>query len=199
MRLPRRLSAGLILLALALLVAMALAACGGASGDTGVASANSGTGQPSASPSSTTSAAEQVRKYAQCLRDHGIDVSDPDTGAGGGGLKVESRDPAKMDAAQKACQKYAPGSGGANSRPDPQALARARRFSQCMRDHGVPDFPDPDPNGGGIRVSGTRGSDLTPDNPTFKKAEQACQSLIGKGPTTRTDSGSGKSSQADTR
>jgi hypothetical protein len=46
-------------------------------------------------------------------------------------------------------------------------------FSACMRAHGIKDFPDP--NGGGIRLSGTPGSDLNPNNPQFQTAQAACQ------------------------
>jgi hypothetical protein len=37
-----------------------------------------------------------------------------------------------------------------------------------MREHGVPNFPDPDENGG-FALGG-----LDPDSPTMKAAEQAC-------------------------
>ncbi len=51
-------------------------------------------------------------------------------------------------------------------------------FSRCMRAHGVSDFPDPGSNGA-ISISG-RGSsgDLNPNNPTFERAQKACQSKL---------------------
>jgi hypothetical protein len=45
-----------------------------------------------------------------------------------------------------------------------------------MRAHGVPDFPDPGANGR-IAIQGGPGSDLDPQNPQFRAAQQACQSL----------------------
>ena len=48
-------------------------------------------------------------------------------------------------------------------------------YSECMRAHGVSDFPDPNSQGQ-IQLSGGPGSDLNPDNPTFKNAQNACQS-----------------------
>src|SRR4029078_11709767 len=54
-------------------------------------------------------------------------------------------------------------------------------FSECMRKHGVTNFPDPDSQGriliqGGRNRSGqTLGLDAT--SPTFRKAQQACQKL----------------------
>ena len=53
-----------------------------------------------------------------------------------------------------------------------QALA----YSQCMRAHGILDFPDPDGNGG-LRLQARPGSDLDPNSSRFKAAEQACKSL----------------------
>jgi hypothetical protein len=68
--------------------------------------------------------------------------------------------------------------------PTAQQLAQGRKFSQCMRAHGVTDFPDPQSagsgNGGGIsiQVSGGGGSDLDPNNPTFTAAQKACRALM---------------------
>ena len=46
-------------------------------------------------------------------------------------------------------------------------------FSACMRAHGLKDFPDP--SNGGLQIQSSPGSDLNPSNPTFQKAQQACQ------------------------
>ncbi len=54
----------------------------------------------------------------------------------------------------------------------------------CMRSHGVSDFPDPTPSqGGGVafQITGGPGSDLNHENPRFKAAGQACQSLLAGG------------------
>ena len=48
-------------------------------------------------------------------------------------------------------------------------------YSECMRSHGVPDFPDPVGNSLQIRVS--PGSDLDPTSPLMQTAQKACQSL----------------------
>ena len=57
--------------------------------------------------------------------------------------------------------------------------AAALAFSQCMRAHGVADFPDPNANGQ-TEISGGPNSDLNPNNPTFQKAQNACQSKLPK-------------------
>jgi hypothetical protein len=50
-------------------------------------------------------------------------------------------------------------------------------YSQCMREHGLSDFPDPQP-GGGIAIQVKPGSDLDPNDPQFKTADDACRSLL---------------------
>jgi hypothetical protein len=51
-------------------------------------------------------------------------------------------------------------------------------YSQCMRAHGVTDFPDPG-NGGGIHLS----SGINPFSPAFKAAQTECHKLLpGGGP-----------------
>jgi hypothetical protein len=51
-------------------------------------------------------------------------------------------------------------------------------FSECMRSHGVPNFPDPSP-GGGIQLS----SGMDPSSPAFTTARASCQKLMpGGGP-----------------
>ena len=57
----------------------------------------------------------------------------------------------------------------------PAQRAAQLAYAECMRAHGVSDFPDPDSQGR-IRIHGGQGSDLNPDNPTFKNAQKACQS-----------------------
>ena len=56
-------------------------------------------------------------------------------------------------------------------------------FSACMRSHGVPNFPEPQTTGSGVRLN------LTPaiaNSPKFKSAMKHCRSLLpngGVGPT----------------
>jgi hypothetical protein len=53
------------------------------------------------------------------------------------------------------------------------------KFAQCMRAHGVSNFPDPTP-GNGIDIAG---AGLNPRSPSFQSAQQACRKLLPtKGP-----------------
>jgi hypothetical protein len=68
------------------------------------------------------------------------------------------------------------GGGGGSTNTTSKAAARDAqvKFSQCMREHGVKNFPDPDANGG-ILVEAGPGTGLDPQSPTFKSAQQACK------------------------
>jgi hypothetical protein len=66
----------------------------------------------------------------------------------------------------------------ANGAPSSEADAMLA-YSQCMRDHGIKDFPDPDANGG-FSLSASPGSDLDPNNPTYQAADEACKALMPK-------------------
>jgi hypothetical protein len=50
------------------------------------------------------------------------------------------------------------------------------KYAQCMRAHGVPDFPDP--VDGGFDINNTNpNSDLDPRSPQFVAADTACKAL----------------------
>lgn len=53
----------------------------------------------------------------------------------------------------------------------------ALAYSQCMRAHGIADFPDPGSNGG-ISLHAGPGSDLDQNNPQYKAANSACARLL---------------------
>jgi hypothetical protein len=68
------------------------------------------------------------------------------------------------------------GGGGseASAASDP-----AVAYSECMRENGVPEFPDP--VDGQLQLQATPGSGLDPDSPEFKRAQEACQDLAPGG------------------
>lgn len=154
---------------LGLLLVLSVAGCGGPDGDDGVATAG-GTGSvtSSAKPDGRSDQ-ERGLKFAQCMRELGIDIPDPQDG------RVEIRlpegvDPQKAQAAMQQCKQYLP-NGGQPQKADPQVVEQQRKFAQCMRDNGVSNFPDPDENGG-LKIEG--GSGLSPDDPKMQAAQQVC-------------------------
>jgi hypothetical protein len=162
-------------LVLGLLLALAAAGCGGKGDDgDGVATAGGGSSSSasaSARPDPMTDEERQV-KFAQCMRDQGVNMPDPEIDGGRVRMRApDGADPAKVQAAMEKCKQYLP-NGGQPPRSDPQVMEQLRKFAQCMRDNGVPDFPDP--SDGGIRIQASAGSHMNPDDPTFKAAEEAC-------------------------
>jgi hypothetical protein len=127
--------------------------------------------------SNTNSAAVDAgRQYAQCLRDNGVpDFPDPDPDGGFSGLSHEKANDPKFQAAVEKCRALAPG-GQHENFGDPIFVAQVRAYSQCMRDNGVPNFPDPDPDG---RLRG-QGHEQQ-DDPKFQAAQEKCQAKLPGG------------------
>jgi hypothetical protein len=128
----------------------------------------------------------EMLKFAECMRSHGV-ADFPDPSANGtisaNGLNPQS---SQFQTGTKTCRKLLPNGGQPTPAQQAQALAQALKFSQCMRSHGITDFPDPQSvPGGGIRMSlrATPGSDLDPNSPLFDAAQKACQSFM-PGPST---------------
>jgi hypothetical protein len=164
-----------VLAILPLALALTLTGCGGDEGGSGVASA--GGAKKGAAAGEGLSKEEMGMKFAQCMRDNGVDMEDPKPGEGIQ-LKVKGgpEKKAAMDKAMEACRKYSPEANRTGA-PDPKAQQRAQEFAECMRENGVKDFPDPDPNQPGIRIERKKGE----DDATFEKAQQACQKILQGG------------------
>lgn len=176
-------------------LALTLAACGGSS-----------------SPTEKTTALSQgsvntsALRLAECMRTHGVpDFPDPSGGGGfgiqaspggnGGSVSVDGHElnvsgPAFQKAMQD-CQKYQPQGPPISGAQLAKIKQGALKMAQCMRAHGVPNFPDPKvetgPNGRGIAVSigsqvaaGGPGR-LNPGSPAFQSAQKICQPLMRVG------------------
>lgn len=72
------------------------------------------------------------------------------------------------------------GSSGTSSNPS-SAQTSGIKFAECMRSHGVPNFPDPSGGGGGIHFDQSSG--INPQSPAFRSAQTACAKFLpGGGP-----------------
>lgn len=178
-----------------LMLALGAAGCGrGTATDPSVASAQQGGAKPTASASAAASADPDAElKFARCMREQGLTWF-PDPNAGRMSVTIpKGTDPAKMEAAQKACKQFLP-DGGNPPKPSAEDLENARKMAQCMRDNGIPTFPDPNPDGGMTIDPKKLGFD--PEGATFKKADEICSAKYGgNGPkhVQRNDSGPGGS------
>jgi hypothetical protein len=115
--------------------------------------ASDGHPSPNASPGSALQNLRLIgHRYAACLRHHGHpQIADP-TVRSDGRITFGEQDDA-VDAASRAltgatCRRELAALKEAPPLPPTAAeLHRAVLFSQCIRKHGVPDWPDPHPDG----------------------------------------------------
>jgi hypothetical protein len=54
---------------------------------------------------------------------------------------------------------------------NPEDVAKIRAYAKCMRENGMPDFPDPDSDG---RIRFESGKTPDPDSPELKAADEKC-------------------------
>ena len=72
------------------------------------------------------------------------------------------------------------GQGTSGQGPRAKSAGMGIQFSDCMRAHGLSNFPDPSP-GGGIQINSSSG--INPASPAFQSAQHACSKLLpGGGP-----------------
>jgi hypothetical protein len=139
---------------------------------TACASSSSDETAPAANPAANQ---EQALQFARCMRENGApDFPDPDAEGRFSEGEHDPDDPA-LRAAQEACRDLAPGGEHQNT-GDPAFVEQMREYSQCMRDNGVPDFPDPDAEG---RLRGA-GHEQRSD-PTYRAAVETCRAKLPGG------------------
>lgn len=164
--LRRVLSAGLGVV----VVALALAACGG-------------TNPPS---NSTSAHVEDAFKFSKCMRENGIkDFPDPKVSPNGGtelSFKGEGVAPKTMEAAQQACQHFQEeGQAGPELSPREKVEREeeVNRFAKCMREHGVEAVAKVSAGGGvAVGIKGGPGAGGPKANPAAEAAQKACQGLL---------------------
>ncbi|MEA2471724.1 MAG: hypothetical protein QOE38_2723 [Thermoleophilaceae bacterium] len=124
---------GLRPLAALAMVALIGAGCG--------SNARPDTGTASSGAHKKLTARDKAVKFAECIRAHGVsDFPDPDAkNQFEYGVSVS---PAVWKRATTFCKDLQP-PGTLSSKRTPKQQSAAIRFAQCVRDHGVRDFPDP--------------------------------------------------------
>jgi hypothetical protein len=183
-RVPRRMlkagTTGVVILGVALFVA----ACGGASGP-GVASIGSTTTTTTAAGTSNLSPFQGPEKeyeyalsYAECMQTHGVpNFPDPTKSSRGFSFNPQADShSAGYSRANSACKHLLPDDGGPPTAAQTAAeTAKLLKYAECMRAHGVPNFPDPivSSTAFGFRL----GNGIDPNSSQFKAANRACQSL----------------------
>jgi hypothetical protein len=172
-------------------LALTFAGCGGGGDGDGVATLGgaSGNSDGGSDEESDLEPEEAAQKFAECMRDQGIDMPDPEVGEDGGFaitapvFGAGEADPAKLEEAHAACEHFLEEAIPEGERPDPEEQARMREqalaMAQCMRDEGF-DWPDPEFGEGG-RITQMIGPDqgIDPSDPKVQEAMDRCADKAG--------------------
>ena len=192
-----------IKLALASMLPLALAACG-AQSQAGVATLNRGEEDPQRA--SSQDAERELLKWAECMREKGIDIPDPSVDGDGnmiiarraerpaeGGGEAQPGMRRLDDDFGKAIEECGDPPRATGSGPSEKERAElqesALKLAECMRQHGISDFPDPDfsdsgPGAGaksGVRVEGPFG-EVDMSDPDVQAAFEACRDELPQRP-----------------
>jgi hypothetical protein len=169
----------------------AVAACGGSSPSSG-------------HPKYASANVSRQLKMAECIRSHGVpkfpdspgggpnSIQGSSNGNGGGSVSVDGVQlgvsPQTLQKAMSDCQKYAPKGPPISGSQLTKLRQGALKMAECMRSHGVPNFPDPTvktgPGGHGVEMrlgAGGPGSanGVAPNSPAFQTAQKTCMPLMG--------------------
>jgi len=148
----------------------------------GIAACGEDTETPAASAASDDDKAREAQvKFAECMRENGVDMPDPKSDGRslfrvGGDSGVS---PEEFEEASKACEQYREDiRPNLSEEEQAEFKERALEHARCMREHGI-DFPDPTfsaDGGAEVRIGGPGGSGprIDPEDPEFQAAEKEC-------------------------
>ena len=163
-RAVRPFGVAVVALALALLVS----ACGGTDGG-------------SAGGGNTRDGAENAAlEWAECMREHGVDVADPEVDSAGRLVITPDTDPPDprqpgfrraMAACDDLMRKALPDPGDISKEEQARMRDAALEFTRCMRKQGI-DMPDPSTSGRGVAIP------VKPNDPAFQRAAEACEDKL---------------------
>jgi hypothetical protein len=173
-------------------LAIVASGCGSSgSSDEGVADLDTGAAAAAETPTTAQQNDEDPQeaalRWARCMREHGVDVPDPQVDSKGrvtvraGSAKPSlDRSNDKFRQAVEAC-----GNPLGNARPQVTEEQREQMqetmlsFARCMREHGI-DMPDPEfSDGGGLFRAGL-GRGVDPNDADFQAAQKACEPILQK-------------------
>src|SRR5215216_6348463 len=148
----------------------------------GVAACGDDAETPTANAAADDDKVRQAQvKFAECMRENGVDMPDPKAEGGKSLFKVggdSGISPEEFEKASKACEKYREGiRPNLSEEEQAEFKEKALEHARCMREHGI-DMPDPTFNADGgaeVRIGpGSSGGRLDPEDPEFQAAEKEC-------------------------
>lgn len=137
-----------------------------------------GSARPATFPVPPDDMTQTLKDFVGCLKDHGVDVPEPQPGKP---LRIEAG-PGE-DTKRDAIEACAPDLPAPSDVPAPGSAGNPedfKQFSQCMRDHGLSDFPDSTEKGLVVE-RGDVGPDVHPGDPKFDSAREACEGELPPG------------------
>ncbi|MCC5579587.1 hypothetical protein IMZ11_28555 [Microtetraspora sp. AC03309] len=161
-----------VLASVALATALTTAACAGDEGPARTVASAAPQAGGAKSPDATAAKGDALA-FARCMRENGMpDFPDPKPEKGLA-FSPELAGSPQFKAAEKNCARFQPPAPDRPPAPDDSwPVSDKLKYAACMRENGVPSFPDPDDNGGFIfPQNGT----VDPASEQFKKAEGACK------------------------
>jgi len=136
-------------------------------------------GSPAGSAASPSRLYQQSLTYSRCMRSHGVPDFPILKQGPGGSLVHPVSPPAGMltapgyDAAFRTCLKLAVMGGGSRARYQAAALQGLKQ-AECMRAHGITNYPSPGTLDGGIHSPDFTAIGLDPHTLQFQAAAKAC-------------------------
>ena len=117
-------------------------------------------------------------KFATCMRDHGVpNFPDPEADSG---IQIPvslAKNPSPaFTSAMHACKHLVPAAAAHPPAVSASQKAAALKLAQCMREHGVPNYPDPTYKNGQVIPPSIADPAINPASPAFSAASKTCQS-----------------------
>jgi hypothetical protein len=125
---------------------------------------------------------QAMLEFAQCMRDNGVPsfpdpVAQPDGSFGF--PRPQGASSSALEAAVESCQSELEAAGlrlpGSDAQ-DPEVEDAILDFSRCMRENGVPEFPDPQPGAGFHGLF----DGIDQQSPRVQRAIQSCESILSR-------------------
>jgi hypothetical protein len=98
----------------------------------------------------------------------------------GGSSGIDPSSP-QFQAAEKKCQSLEPPGWQPTPQQTETIYRQASAFAECMRGHGVRDFPNPTLSNGVVTLNVRGHGDLDFNSPFFQKALRACRGSLPSG------------------
>lgn len=166
---------------LSAVAAVAAIVAGGACGDGGTGS--------STATATTTAPEDAMLTFARCMREHGIEMQDPDSSGNFIAVVGEDADPGgeTFREAHEACKDLAPPLRNVSREDAAEMEDKLRAMARCMRSKGH-DMPDPviasAEGSGPAGASGATRIDpedlpFDPDDPAFQRDQRECSKKAG--------------------